>query len=557
MGSVPIPFQQNVSDVYAEPASARSSAEAAQTVPSGDAASSGGTQVGTMSSDSLMRQIQRSNEQIQQLSKQAATPVMLRSAGQLPSSMTREIGAAPQSPNQGRPTNKGQAMADMIRSAGNAVSKVITAEKQNKQNQLVDSATKLFTSQQSVNEAQQAYDAAKASGNTEAMEVAKTALDRSQVGVDQILNDKKTRDMIAKGLHFNNIEPEENKTENHEAMKKALENAHTIQERKAAMIQEKQRQQAARNAQGVQNFKQAFEKSQPTTLGPNTAAQGQLAAVQAQRKELMETLKVVLPEQIKSEVEMSKEEHADARRVAEDNAALNRTIQEDNTKLHISAAEDVRSGRENASRMAVAQMQEHTTLALRALEQRNPLQAIAAFQLSSRDYQTAIDNHAKTRQTLGEELDGKGGVKPSPARAAEIRSLINRTYSDDNDAKSFFDNTRTAIAKGMGIKLTDPQLQVPTVQVGDGATSGAKPKQQQPSPDIDPRTGQPFAAHHNAISRALVKGVYGTKALGSNIATATGQAVDATGAAIQGTDSAVQDVFDTIDDLTGYHPHSD
>ena len=33
--------------------------------------------------------------------------------------------------------------------------------------------------------------------------------------------------------------------------------------------------------------------------------------------------------------------------------------------------------------------------------------------------------------------------------------------------------------------------------------------------------------------------------------------VDATGAAIQGTDSAVQDVFDTIDDLTGYHPHSD
>ena len=545
MGSVPIPFQQNVSDVYTEPASARSSAEVAQSVPSG------GTSAGTMSSESLMRQIQRSNEQIAQLSKQAATPVTLKSAGQLPSSMTREIGAAPQSPNQGRPTNKGQAMADMIRSAGNAVSKVITAEKQHKQNQLVDSATKLFTSQQSVNEAQQAYDAAKASGNTEAMEVAKTALDKSQASVDQIIGDKKTRDMIAKGLHFNNIEPEENKTENHEAMKKALENAHTIQERKAAVQQEKQRQQAKSNAQGAQNFKQAFEKSQPTTLVPNTAAQGQLAAIQAQRKELMDTLKVVLPEQIKSEVEMSKEEHADARRVAEDNAALNRTIQESNTKLHVQAMEDARSGRENASRMAVAQLQEHTTLALKNLEQQDPMKAIAALQTGGKDYQTAIAESAKTRQALGEELDGKGGVKPSPARAAEIRSLINRTYSTDNEAKSLFDGTRTAIAKGMRIKLTDPQLQVPTVQVGDGATSGARSKQQQPSPDIDPRTRQPFAAHLNAGSRALVKGFYGTKALGSNIATAAGQAVDATGAAIQGTDTALQDFFDTLDDLTG------
>lgn len=523
-----------------EPASAKSSAEAAQTVPS---AVGGG-----VDSSSLMSQIESSNKQITQLSKQAATPVAMKSAGQLPSSMTRPIASATDSPNQGRPTNKGQAMADMIRSAGDAVSKVITAEKQHKQNQLIDSATKLFTSQQSVNEAQQAYDAAKASGNTQAMEVAKTALDKSQSAVDQITSDPKTRKALAKGLHLNYIDPSENKSEEHDAVKNAMENAKTLQEKKAAAQQVQQQ----RSQQGSQNFQKAFQTSQPTTLGPNTAAQSQLAAVQAQRKELMDTLKVVLPEQIRGDVERTKEEHADARRVAEDNAALSRTIQESNTKLHVQAMEDARSGRENASRMAVASMQEHTALALKSMEQQDPMKAIAALQTGGKDYQNAIAENAKTRQALGEELDGKGGVKPSPARAAEIRSFINRTYVTDNEAKSLFDGTRTAIAKGMGIKLTDPQLQVPTVQVGDGATSGARSKQQQqPSPDIDPRTGQPFAAQHNAVSRALVKGVYGTKALGSNIATAAGQAVDATGAAIQGTDTAVQDVFDTIDDLTG------
>jgi hypothetical protein len=433
---------------------------------------------------------------------------------------------------------------------------VITAEKQHKQNQLIDSATKLFTSQQSANEAQQAYDAAKATGNTQAMEVAKIALDKNQAAVDQVTADPKTRKALAKGLHLNYIDPSENKSEEHDAVKKAMENAKTLQEKKAAA----QQVQKQRSQQGSQNFQKAFQTSQPTTLGPNIAAQSQLAAVQAQRKELMDTLKVVLPEQIKGDIEMTKEEHADARRVAEDNAALNRTITESNTKLHVQAMEDARSGRENASRMAVASMQEHATQALKALEQQDPMKAIAALQTGGKNYQTAIAESAKTRQALGEELDGKGGVKPSPARAAEIRSLINRTYATDNEAKSLFDGTRTAIAKGMGIKLTDPQLQVPTVQVGDGNTNatgaGTKSKQQQPSPDIDPRTGQPFAAHHNAVSRALVKGVYGTKALGSNIATAAGQAVDATGAAIQGTDAAVQDVFDTIDSLTGQEKYT-
>jgi hypothetical protein len=280
MGSVP--FQQVTNDMYQGPASARSS-EAAQSVPSG--AGQG------IDSASLMGQIERSNQQIQQLSKQAVTPIAMKSAGQLPDSMTRQIGPAPQTPNQGRPQNKGQAMGDMIRSAGNAISKVITAEKEHKQEQMVSVGTKFLTAQNAKNEAQQALDVAMKNNDGPAIAAAKDALSKNETVLQSITSDKKNRDLLVKGFNFNHIDPSENKTEEHDAMKKAAALVQGNAEKKAAMLKAQQDYKAGLNQQGAKAFQATYEKSQPTVMEQDTRAQAQLQVALAQQKPLMEAQK--------------------------------------------------------------------------------------------------------------------------------------------------------------------------------------------------------------------------------------------------------------------------
>lgn len=537
-----VPFQQVTNDMYQGPASARSS-EAAQSVPSG--AGQG------IDSASLMGQIERSNQQIQQLSKQAATPIAMKSAGQLPDSMTRQIGPAPQTPNQGRPQNKGQAMGDMIRSAGNAISKVITAEKEHKQEQMVSVGTKFLTAQNAKNEAQQALDVAMKNNDGPAIAAAKDVLSKNETVLQSITSDKKNRDLLAKGFNFNHIDPSENKTEEHDAMKKAAELVQGNAEKKAAMLKAQQNYKAGLNQQGAKAFQAAYEKSQPTVMGQNTGAQSQLAAMQAQRKELMDTLRIVLPEQIKGDIEMSKEAHADAREVARNNMEINKAVVDSNRALQVQSLKNQQDNVNNSAAASLERSREGSARALALLAQNNPLEGLKVFNTAAKDFQIAKDASQKQRESINKELD----AKPSAGRQIELRRQLIAIDQTDQKADTNFNLNKIVIARGAKVDINDPRLnpQVPTVQVGDGDTSAtsSKQQQQQPSPDIDPRTGQPFAAHHNAVSRSLVKGVYGTRALGSNIATATGQAVDSAGAAIQGTDSAVQDVFDTIDDLTG------
>jgi len=123
----------------------------AEEVPSSVPASAS---TGDLDLSSLFKQTAAQSEQYQKALTAAQVPIAQRTTPGLPSTLTRPIGPAPQTQGYAQPRSKGQAIANMITSAGNAVSKVVTAEKEQKQAQMVDVATKFLQARQLLSEAQ-------------------------------------------------------------------------------------------------------------------------------------------------------------------------------------------------------------------------------------------------------------------------------------------------------------------------------------------------------------------------------------------------------------------
>ena len=246
-----------------------------------------------------LQQIQSDAAMQQRLMREAITPVSGSHVGQIPSALTKPIGEAPQNQTPyERPRSKGEAISNMINSAGNAVSKVITAEKEQKQTHLTDAATKLFTAQAAIDEAQQQHDSATAIGDNATAQKAQQLIDQNTKVRDGITSDPKLRKALAKGLNIDYIDPSNNKTEEHAAVQAAIKNAKGIREKIEAAKAAKQKFAAENNPKGAQNFGAAFAKSQPQTLAPNQMAQAQLAQQQAQEKALVEAYKAQTPREI-------------------------------------------------------------------------------------------------------------------------------------------------------------------------------------------------------------------------------------------------------------------
>ena len=220
----------------------------------------------------------------QKMVRESITPVAGAHTAQVPASLTRPVGAAPQTQGYAQPRNKGQAIANAITSAGNAVSQIITAEKQKKQDHLVDATTKLFQAQALIDEATQQRDSAQATGDTAAALKAQELITQNEKVRDGITIDPKLRKDLAKVLHVNYVDPTENKPEHIAALKKATENVKGWQEKREAIKAENQKQ----NQAAAQNFGQAYTKSQPQGLAPNVLAQQRIAIEQAQQKVLWE-----------------------------------------------------------------------------------------------------------------------------------------------------------------------------------------------------------------------------------------------------------------------------
>jgi hypothetical protein len=246
-----------------------------------------------------LQQIQSDAAMQQRLMREAITPVSGSHVGQIPSALTKPIGEAPQNQTPyERPRSKGEAISNMINSAGNAVSKVITAEKEQKRTHLTDAATKLFTAQAAIDEAQQQHDSATAISDNATAQKAQQLIDQNTKVRDGITSDPKLRKALAKGLNIDYIDPSNNKTEEHAAVQAAIKNAKSIREKIEAAKAAKQKFAAENNPKGAQNFGAAFAKSQPQTLAPNQMAQAQLAQQQAQEKALVEAYKAQTPREV-------------------------------------------------------------------------------------------------------------------------------------------------------------------------------------------------------------------------------------------------------------------
>src|ERR1035441_2652294 len=155
----------------------------------------GGVDVG-----GLLKQIQGDTATQQKLMQAAITPISGQHVGTIPSVMTKPVPDATMQQGYANPQNKGQAMANMITAAGNVISKAIHAERQQKQAHITDAATKLFTAQAAIDEAQQQHDSATAIGDNATAAKAQEFITKNTAVRDGITSDPKLRKALAKGL---------------------------------------------------------------------------------------------------------------------------------------------------------------------------------------------------------------------------------------------------------------------------------------------------------------------------------------------------------------------
>ena len=430
----------------------------------------GGVDIGA-----LLQQIQGDTATQQKLMREAITPVSGSHVGQIPSALTKPIGEAPQNATPyERPRSKGEAISNMINSAGNAVSKVITAEKEQKQTHLIDAATKLFTAQAAIDEAQQQHDSATAIGDNATAQKAQQLIDQNTKVRDGITSDPKLRKALAKGLNIDYIDPSNNKTEEHEAVQK-----------------------------GAQNFGQAFAKSQPQTLVPNQMAQAQLETYQQQRKDAVETFKAMGPiyaEQLRAQGAATVEGIRSA-------TELRKAAIEAGAKIDEQILKNKQAGLDNEAARSLEGLRNANARSLELLRQGNPIEVLKSFNDAQKNYETAITENQKSRQALNNELD-----KASSSRAPEIRRQLQAIDARDEQAKNALTFNRNVIAKGLNVSVDDPRLQIPTVHVGEGAQNGAGAagtSAKSVSTDLDPRTGQPWKSSVSAADRLIVKAHYG------------------------------------------------
>lgn len=494
----------------------------------------------------LLQQTQGDTAEYQKLLGESVVPVAGAHVGQIPSAMTRPIGPAPQTEGYARPRNEGEAISNMLTSAGNAVSKVITAERQQKQTHLTDAATRLFTAQAAIDEAQQMHDSATAIGDTPAAAEAQKLIEKNTAVRDGITSDRKLRDSLAKGLNINYLDPSKNKTEAHAAVQAAIKNAKNIQEKRQLAKQALQQYQQKANQQAVQNFGQAFAKSQPQTLEPNQLAQQKLAAYQQQRKDAIETLKVMGPVY----AAQLREQGAITVESMRGTTELYKASVEAASRLKVQLEKNLQDDKNNASALRLEQMRGANARSLEALKEGNPIEVLKSFNDAQKDYETALTENQKSRQALFNELD-----KASHSRAIEIRRRLQVMDAEDEQAKNAFTLNRNVIAKGLGLNINDPRLAiptVPTVQVGEGAGNDSTSRNDSTSgkssstvsPDLDPRTGKPWTGRVSEADKLIVKSHYEARALANE---ATHKAIQTTHSINKGVDK-VKRFFNTDSD---------
>ena len=442
--------------------------------------------VGAPSSGSEVESILKNLAADQTLVRQAITPVAGQHVGQIPTALTKQVGPAPQSATPyERPRSKGEAIANMITSAGNAVSQVITAEKQQKQTHITDAATKLFTSQQALDEAQQTKDSAnamltnatgeEAKGYQATIAQADKLIKQNTDARNSVLADPKMRKALAKGLNINYIDPSENKTEEHQAVQAALKNAKTIQEKREAA----KKVQVERNQQGAQNFGEAFAKTQPQTMGQNQLAQQAIARQQAAVQQKMEVAKLWAPFDLQKNKEAADAANTQAKYV-NDLAVTNQDhanrIQEltQNQSFEVKLQGQRLAG-ERDNMLAAAKLDVDKAQALQVLSSSDPSQIAQAEIGANKIQQEALARFDARRDTLLASMNrfGVSGSMKELLRTELEQNTKDRAKQEQFGATQelFYKNLKDKAIGGTGGPTTTPSTS--TAPAPSTSTSGS------------------------------------------------------------------------------------
>ena len=251
------------------------------------------TQTSSGASDPIAAMMEQMGPAITEKDIQAAaTPIAGPHAAQLPSNMTTPITPHQDTPLDYRPVvgagnARARGIGNSITAVMNGLGKVVTAEAQHKQNQIRDSATKVITAQQAIDEAQQQLDMAMQSGDTATVAKMKDIIQQNTAARDGVFADPKMRKALAKGFNINYVDPQQNKTTEHAAVQEAIKGAKTRQEKIAAIQALRQKQ----NAEAATAAGKAYAAAQPQGLAPNTQAQMQLQMKLEQQKVQQQAIK--------------------------------------------------------------------------------------------------------------------------------------------------------------------------------------------------------------------------------------------------------------------------
>jgi hypothetical protein len=166
----------------------------------------------------------------------------------------------------GKHNAKMQGIGNAISGVANAVTSVINAEQRKTQMKTSTSVTQLINAQTAIDQAQTAL---KADPNNKD---AKDALQHNQNVRDTILEDKKVRTAISKGMQISFTDPSQNKTDDHQAVQKGIA-----------------------DAKKQSSYGEQFEKQMPVQTGQNPYALQRLQLQQSQQAQSMQMLRAFMP----------------------------------------------------------------------------------------------------------------------------------------------------------------------------------------------------------------------------------------------------------------------
>jgi hypothetical protein len=406
------------------------------------------------------------------LVRAATTPQVGPHAVQVPSSLTTSIAPHQQTPmmdpNQavGRGYGKAVGIGNAIIGATNALGTVVTKEKQMKQGQIRDAAQKVIMAQQAIDEATNQRDAATKVGDAAGAAQFQKMIEQNTQVRDGVFADPKMRKSLVKGFDISYTDPESNKTEEHQAVMAAIKNAKTMQEKKQAIADFRQKQNTAAGA----GAGAAFAAQQPRGFQPNQVAQAQLQIAQAQKKDLVDMYKTLAPALVRADsAQRIAATQAMTRLLEQQNALTQRTFERNQTfqqRLQLMDKQQQFEMKKLFTDNALIIGREQQRLKDMATD---PNRVMQMSDESDRTWSSAIAAQQTALDTAQQNLDAlRANKAASPQMIQQAQASVDaRTQALDNtkDQASYYHNFYDAKRKilGMGSEEQDSS--------GDGSGS--------------------------------------------------------------------------------------